>query len=319
MAKFYDEFYRQEETGHDELVIRCITDESIRGKIIPDTISFKGQMQVLNCGSKHFPKNSELPIYLVGKDGDITKITKESLQYDKIRAEILNEKDCCIYQNQTYTMKDMDKLIKCIPYESTRNELLKEFYDNPHSFKNFKLRWYLNDFYYAKKKQDCFDKDTCNKKDSCKWLNELYYKNEFFISERKEVEIKCNAEYKYQTEVVCRNGSFIVGYADLLFSVRPENPMKNLKVFSDNVEISPKFYNKNDSLLTYGTNEFSILVEVKPQIKDVGSITRQLKTYRELLSQSNIEKTVIVTYSDISDGARMLLKNEGIDCITVER
>jgi len=95
--------------------------------------------------------------------------------------------------------------------------------------------------------------------------------------------------------------------------------MKNLKVFSDNVEISPKFYNKNDSLLTYGTNEFSILVEVKPQIKDVGSITRQLKTYRELLSQSNIEKTVIVTYSDISDGARMLLKNEGIDCITVER
>jgi len=260
MAKFYDEFYKQEETGHDELVIRCITDESIRGKIIPDTISFKGQMQVLNCGSKHFPKNSELPIYLVGKDGDITKITNESLWF---------------YKNE---------------------------YNN-----------------YKQKKQDCFDKDTCNKKDSCKWLNELYYKNEFFISERKEVEIKCNTEYKYQTEVVCRNGSFIVGYADLLFSVRPENPMKNLKVFSDNVEISPKFYNKNDSLLTYGTNEFSILVEVKPQIKDVGSITRQLKTYRELLSQSNIEKTVIVTYSDISDGARMLLKNEGIDCITVER
>ena len=137
MAKFYDEFYKQEETGHDELVIRCITDESIRGKIIPDTISLKGQIQVLSCGSKHFPKNSDLPIYLVGKDGDITKITKESLQYDndKIRAEILNEKDYYIYQNQTYTMKDMDKLIKCIPYEDTRNELLGKFYDNPHSFK----------------------------------------------------------------------------------------------------------------------------------------------------------------------------------------
>ena len=65
MAKFYDEFYRQEETGHDELVIRCITDESIRGKIIPDTISFKGQIQVLSCGMNPYAPRSTKTLYTI--------------------------------------------------------------------------------------------------------------------------------------------------------------------------------------------------------------------------------------------------------------
>lgn len=68
---------------------------------------------------------------------------------------------------------------------------------------------------------------------------------------------------KYETEVLCKNGTFIIGYADVVFSVTL--PHKNSNEY-------------NPLPLKY-----QCIMEIKPQLTDAGAVLRQLKTYADIL------------------------------------
>ncbi len=96
----------------------------------------------------------------------------------------------------------------------------------------------------------------------------------------------------------CSSGSFIIGYADIVFHYSEEYILEDgKKVYMDNLD-----------------SYFKVVVEVKPEIKEIGSVLRQLKTYMNILS--DIDFGLIVTYSDIPQEKIDLLKGEDIFVIS---
>lgn len=380
MAKFYDEFYKQEETGHDELVIRCLEDEELRNKILgvnKDLID--GEMQVFTCGKKLFMPG-EVPLYLQSMDGDISipeisssgvwidgyetkyvrgkdyQIYDIDTKEDIIRCvkakekEIYDEIDKQDYRDETY-LEQVHKYVEQLNnYRDTLGESSYQFLNlskklnkfvsqHEQKIRNIKVKqieeqrkqlkksFHLKSLVFpersfspAEKMRLCKRKDTCDKKDNCPWLDGSKHIN---AVEWVPVKISTVPKYTFETEVVCRTGyqnNFVVGYADLVFTVSFEK-IKN--VYKPRGEIiDEKYYKELNNIRSDLFKQFKVLVEIKPQLKDIGSIIRQVKTYRELLDSKReppINRTVIVTYSTISDGARQLLNNENIDCITVDK
>lgn len=273
MSRFYDEFYRQKGTRHDDLVIRCATDDALVSEIIkmdipPKMYGFK----VESCdGSAWFPPGAGI---------------------SQLRS----------------------------PKWDSRNRSCRNTGCSDHPSNGGECLWI---------------KDG---KDLVDIYGELYRP----INE---------PSYTYETEVVCRNGNFIVGYADMVFDVSwslqnavhitigekdyGEHPLESewIKWFtscSDECDVysSIRGHRCNDGKLsdvikaTAHPLVKSILVEVKPDLSDIGSIIRQLKTYKDLLRHSgnnfkDIEKSIVVTYSSVGPNVIKLLDNEGITCITV--
>lgn len=105
----------------------------------------------------------------------------------------------------------------------------------------------------------------------------------------------------YETEVVCNNGNFIIGYADVL------------------ITIESKLIFKPDAFGTQEVNTYHIIIiEVKPELMDIGSVLRQLKTYEQCIVAQNrnvkISK-VIATYSEVSEDVKQYLLHEGVHVI----
>lgn len=122
-----------------------------------------------------------------------------------------------------------------------------------------------------------------------------------------------NVDYNYEVEKLVKKQDVLqIGYADLIITysieIKPyilvENAQKEdivrIKLFS-NFVVHEK-----------GT----ILVELKPDIYDIGAVLRQVKTYRDYLP--NITSTVITTFSEVSDDIQQLAKNEDVIIVTFE-
>jgi len=271
MSRFYDEFYRQKGTRHDDLVIRCVTDDQIRSEITkmdmpPRTYEF----EVESC------------------DGETWFAPGAGIY--RLRSPTWNRKD-----------------------RSCRNTGCQLHPTNG---------------------------------GECPWIKDGKEGSDFEGTLYRPIE---DFSSTYETEVVCRNGNFIVGYADIVFKVSwglqdmvhvsvgkkdyGMHPLESEWIkwftrYSDNCTLTDIEFRYNQTKLsevikakTYPYVK-SVLVEVKPDLSDVGSVIRQLKTYKDLLRRNgqnfkDIEKSVVVTYSSVSPNVVKLLENEGITCITV--
>lgn len=111
---------------------------------------------------------------------------------------------------------------------------------------------------------------------------------------------------KKETEVIIRNGTFIIGYADA--------------VISEEWKVKVK-YIVNDGWVVKKT-EFSeyrkIIVEAKPEITSIGEVIRQLKTYASLIGNKDTHM-VIATYSKLGEDALEYLANENIIVVQFDR
>lgn len=118
----------------------------------------------------------------------------------------------------------------------------------------------------------------------------------------------------YETEVIARNGNFILGYADAVIRITSE--------ITINAVIDPGWtWSKFESLQI----ETDILIEAKPKITSIGEVIRQLKTYRDSLHRVHGELgypipmlPVIVTYTKLDSPALSYLKNENISVVVFE-
>jgi hypothetical protein len=99
----------------------------------------------------------------------------------------------------------------------------------------------------------------------------------------------------YETEVICKPKSTF-GFVDIVFTYKAKLN-RQYRIGS--------YENWSD----YGI--FKVIVEVKPELNDLGAAIRQIKTYRQVLN-FDIAFMVIVTYSSISKEAIEYLEHEKI-------
>lgn len=109
----------------------------------------------------------------------------------------------------------------------------------------------------------------------------------------------------YETEVICRSGSFIVGYADILIKYR----------IDDRVYGNMNGYETSQHLVG---DRKQVLVELKPALDDIGAVLRQLKTYESILRGDGKFEKVIVTYDQQNEDLIEYLKHEGVRLIRFE-
>jgi len=113
---------------------------------------------------------------------------------------------------------------------------------------------------------------------------------------------------KKETEVIIRNGTFILGYADAVITVECSYQI---------------YYHVDDTwapikLGPYNNLIETILVEAKPEITSIGEVVRQLKTYA-LLMASRTPYKIIATYSKLGEDALEYLANENIIVVQFDR
>lgn len=124
------------------------------------------------------------------------------------------------------------------------------------------------------------------------------YTGRLISSEKQEVGVT-----NYETEVICKNGNFIIGYADILLQITITNQL-DLTITQDWI------WDKYDSF----TMTWGIIIEAKPVLKGFGAVLRQIKTYLETIGQQEPERYlgVIATYSDVSEQTREVLAKEKV-------
>lgn len=144
--------------------------------------------------------------------------------------------------------------------------------------------------------------ESCEYKDECKNTN------------IKKVDITGyivpHVSIKKETEVIVRNGTFILGYADavitycfsyeICYSI--DDPIWIIK------ELGP-----------YYLPEQCIIVEAKPELTSLGEVIRQLKTYALLMKLETPPKMIIATYSKLGEDALEYLANENIIVVQFDR
>jgi len=128
-----------------------------------------------------------------------------------------------------------------------------------------------------------------------------------FIIEKIETEIFS------ETEVLCKSGSFILGYADMIFHLNEtyytvhDIDCEGRQWYEDG-KIS-----EAPSQIGWQTN-VHVVIEVKPELKEIGSVLRQIKTYMDVL---RIQHGVLVTSSILPQSKIDLLKSESVFVISV--
>lgn len=120
----------------------------------------------------------------------------------------------------------------------------------------------------------------------------------------------------YETEVIVRNGNFIVGYADAV--IKTSHPMR----IDATIEDGWAWNNYGETAI-----DVDILVEAKPKLSSIGEVIRQLKTYKSLLQRVPPSSgsgyhipilPVIVTYTKLDNDAVFYIQNEGIKVVVFE-
>lgn len=115
----------------------------------------------------------------------------------------------------------------------------------------------------------------------------------------------------YETEVICKNRDFIIGYADAVIKTTYEG---KIDAIIDKDWTWKKFHDYKV--------EVDILIEAKPMLTSIGEVIRQLKTYKSILERHKEYPIpmvpVITTYSKPEPDAIEYIKNEGIYVVTFE-
>jgi hypothetical protein len=148
--------------------------------------------------------------------------------------------------------------------------------------------------------------------DECK----LYYAKHTKHTKCQDTISKCN---RYEVEkLVTKSDGYLFGYADLIIeykvNIKPYFVFGKLSfVFNDASKEDVSKIWLDAHMINFKKNG-TTLVELKPNLYDIGAVLRQVKTYREYLPK--IKNTVIATFSDVSDDIRQLAKNEGVIIVT---
>lgn len=122
-------------------------------------------------------------------------------------------------------------------------------------------------------------------------------------------------DYSTEVRVNLPRTTFTIGWADLLFYVSTKvgyyHYVENYD-YDTRERIKVKKY--FEDIL-----KFIILVEIKPNLDDVGAILRQIKTYREGLEENSISNifSLIATYSQPPHEVIELLEHEGISVMVL--
>lgn len=153
----------------------------------------------------------------------------------------------------------------------------------------------------------CSLSDKCEHKNFCCLINkkEPYSKDLVFKPNKWET------RKEFETEVIARNGTFIIGYADAIIKTTHSGTI--------DATIEEDWIWKD---FTSYSVDVDILIEAKPKLTSIGEVIRQLKTYKSILKRS-IEYSipmipVIVTYSQLEKDAITYLKNEDIQVVVFE-
>jgi hypothetical protein len=103
---------------------------------------------------------------------------------------------------------------------------------------------------------------------------------------------------------------FIIGYADLVITYA--------KSLIAECEFEGIKYTPIDK-----TSILKTIVEIKPEMEDVGAVIRQLKTYQDILSYSEKDKEVkfsmvIATPVEVDQDVKEYLHHEGVRVYKIE-
>lgn len=130
----------------------------------------------------------------------------------------------------------------------------------------------------------------------------------------------------YETEVLCKKGNFIIGYADILIKIS-RNRIECQKEFDERFRVLTEEYRvpaaearrSVRNYLQMKDHNYFVLVECKPALEDIGSAIRQLKTYEDAIKgEYDALKKVIATYDTPSEDVIEYLRHEGVSVFVVE-
>ncbi|MHA1929769.1 MAG: hypothetical protein ACTSV2_14445 [Candidatus Thorarchaeota archaeon] len=159
----------------------------------------------------------------------------------------------------------------------------------------------------------------------------LHYLNEWIL---KDVLMRYNRTHNFSEEVTERNisgpviddysievkvnlprSTFTIGWADLLLYGNTSLGYYEIHKEYDHITSEKKDVKKSYKDIL----KFTILVEIKPKLDDIGAVIRQIKTYRNGLSDSSIFKIfcLVVTYSSPPIDVVELLQHEGIKVLSL--
>jgi len=112
-----------------------------------------------------------------------------------------------------------------------------------------------------------------------------------------------------EREVLCKaENGFIIGYADLFLSCG--------YVISGDLKLSDGHtWTDYERYL----NEYDVVIEAKPEIKDTSAVLRQIKTYMDNLKASRELFGAIVTYSNIDTKLIDTLNEENVALVSFEK
>ena len=155
------------------------------------------------------------------------------------------------------------------------------------------------------KQRKCKKQGSCEHVDTCKWLHDGEKVKAIRIKYLPKI---ASIETSYETEVIVKNGSFIIGYADAVIKYTVKGTL--------DAQIKEGWIWQNYDELNF-TNV--VLLEVKPTLNSIGEVIRQLKTYNSILNRCYDLIMVIATYSKLDQDALNYLANEHISVVTFEQ
>lgn len=242
MSRFHDEFFKQNGTGHDELLLKCLSEEGLDK--IKSALSIEQEAVV--------PSN--IDVWRCYLEGNKFEYRKNAPRLDP----------CWGYS---------------LPPDPKSNRIFGE---------------------YAYRKR-CTHEDFCEDTKVCR----------FFKDGTSGETVKCalvpyveSRIVNYKSEIIIDGGrGFVLGYADLLvdfiFHRKANVYLPNGETWA--AEASP-----------YRTR---VLIEVKPELRDVGAVLRQIKTYGRFIGG----RLAIATYTLPSESILKFLAHEGVTVIVFEK
>lgn len=242
MSRFHEEFFKQNGTGHDELLLKCLSEEGLE------------KIKAAFLLEQSATKSREIDVWR-----------------------------CPLTDGKFRYQKSVPRLDPQWGYELP---------PRPGSNKVFGEIAY---------RRMCSHEQDCNNIDVC----------QFFQDGTSGLLVKCTQipyieklDINYQSEIIVNGGrGFILGYADLLISF----------VFHRKALISlPNGENWTVEERPYSEH---VLIEVKPDLKDVGAVLRQIKTYAEHIPG----RLAVVTYTNPTAPILRFLDHEGVKVLVFER
>ena len=159
------------------------------------------------------------------------------------------------------------------------------------------------------KRRACSLEKSCKNVKTCKWLLSGV---DIDTASVIQTYYATPTTSEYETEVIVKNGQFILGYADAVISTKYD--------ITSSAQVDPNWIWENFS---HFVETGHIIVEAKPKVDSIGDVIRQIKTYYDALvnkySRDNIVPAkCLVTYDNLDRDALNYLANEHISVVVFE-